>query len=72
MALGTWAQRVVTLHPGAVETMAGIPWVFKVHILIGLTVFLVFPFTRLVHACSAPLGYLTRRYSQIVRARSEA
>lgn len=68
-ALSAWAQSVITLQPGAVEALAGVPWMFKAHILLGLTVFLVFPFTRLVHVCSAPLGYLLRRHTQIVRAR---
>lgn len=68
-ALSSWAQRVVTLRPDAVATLREVPWAFKAHMLIGLTVFLVFPFTRLVHVCSAPVGYLVRSYTQIVRAR---
>jgi nitrate reductase gamma subunit len=68
-ALANWAQRVVTLRGGAVDTLVGVPWVFKAHMLFGMTVFLVFPFTRLVHVCSAPLGYLMKGYYQIVRAR---
>ncbi len=68
-ALATWAQSIVTLSPNAVAHLEGIPLRFKLHMLIGMTVFLVFPFTRLVHVCSAPLGYLTRRHTQIVRAR---
>lgn len=67
--LSTWAQGVLTFQGDAVTSMVGIPWVFKFHIVCGLTVFVVFPFTRLVHVCSAPLGYLLRRHSQIVRAR---
>lgn len=68
-ALGAWAQRIVTFRGGAVEYLAHVPWTFKAHMLLGMTVFLVFPFTRLVHVCSAPVGYLVRRYTQIVRAR---
>lgn len=68
-ALSTWAQSIATLRPGAAAALVSVPWTFKVHILLGLTVFLVFPFTRLVHVCSAPLGYLLRRHTQIVRAR---
>ncbi|MBI5920783.1 MAG: respiratory nitrate reductase subunit gamma, partial [Betaproteobacteria bacterium] len=43
---------------------------FKLHLFIGLTIFLIFPFTRLVHIWSgfAAIGYLTRAY-QLVRAR---
>jgi nitrate reductase gamma subunit len=45
-------------------------WVFKAHMFLGMTLFLVFPFTRLVHVWSgfATLGYLVRPY-QVVRTR---
>ncbi len=68
-ALSGWAQGIVTLSSAPAALLANVPWMFKFHILCGLTVFLVFPFTRLVHVCSAPLGYLVRRHTQIVRAR---
>lgn len=65
--LGNWAQSVVTLQPvkaaGAIESV-GI--VYKLHVFLGLTLFVLFPFTRLVHIVSAPVWYLGRRY-QIVR-----
>ena len=67
--LSTWAQGVLTFRGDAVVSLVGVPWLFKFHIVSGLTVFLVFPFTRLVHVCSAPLSYLLRRHSQIVRSR---
>lgn len=68
-ALSGWAQSIVTLQPGAAELISNVPWMFKMHVLLGLTVMLVFPFTRLVHVCSAPIGYMLRRHSQIVRAK---
>jgi nitrate reductase gamma subunit len=68
-ALSGWAQGILTLQVGAADKLLVVPWAFRLHILLGLTVFLVFPFTRLVHVCSAPVGFLLRRYSQIVRAR---
>ncbi|KGK81289.1 MULTISPECIES: respiratory nitrate reductase subunit gamma [Pseudomonas] len=65
--LGTWAQSIVTLQPlkaaGAIET---VNVVYKLHVFLGLTLFVLFPFTRLVHIVSAPVWYLGRRY-QIVR-----
>ncbi|MFZ5708696.1 MAG: respiratory nitrate reductase subunit gamma [Pseudomonadota bacterium] len=68
-----WAQMIFTFQPGAAEQIAGVPLVFKLHILLGLTIFLVFPFTRLVHILSglaAPFRYLlTRPGYQIVRSR---
>lgn len=67
--LSRWAQLIVTLRPSeALQQLVGVPMVFKAHMLAGMTVFLIFPFTRLVHVCSAPLGYLVRGYYQIVRS----
>lgn len=44
------------------ELMSDVPWQFKVHVLCGFLLLAVWPFTRLVHAFSAPVGYLTRPY----------
>jgi nitrate reductase gamma subunit len=69
LQLMSWARNIVTLDPvEAVGSLAGIGWLFKTHLLLGMTVFLVFPFSRLVHIWSAPLGYLRRPY-QVVRER---
>jgi nitrate reductase gamma subunit len=69
LQLMSWARSVVTFDPGvAVASLEGISWLFKAHLLLGMTVFMVFPFSRLVHIWSAPLGYLGRPY-QIVRQR---
>lgn len=67
IALANWAQSIVTLHPQPALLEAVDP-VFKTHMFFGMTVFLVFPFTRLVHVWSAPFGYLGRAY-QIVRSK---
>jgi nitrate reductase gamma subunit len=63
-------QRVATFRGGVPELLAGVSWVFKLHIFLGLTIFLVFPFTRLVHAWSGfgTIAYLGRPY-QLVRSR---
>ena len=70
MMLAEWAQRIVTFRGGAVELLANAGWVFKAHMFLGMTVFLIFPFTRLVHVWSGfgTLAYITRPY-QLVRAR---
>ncbi|HMN34674.1 MAG TPA: respiratory nitrate reductase subunit gamma [Chiayiivirga sp.] len=68
MALAEWAQRIVTFRGGAAEFVAGVSWVYKAHIFLGLTLFLLTPFTRLVHVWSIPLSYLWRPY-QVVRRR---
>jgi nitrate reductase gamma subunit len=47
------------LHP---DLMGAAPIGFQLHGLIAMTLFALWPFTRLVHVFSAPLGYLTRPY----------
>ncbi|MCB9960130.1 MAG: respiratory nitrate reductase subunit gamma [Rhodospirillaceae bacterium] len=64
-----WATGVFTFQPVAAELIEAAHWVMKLHIFLGLTVFLIFPFTRLVHIWSAPFGYVGRRGWQIVRSR---
>ena len=64
----TWAQGILTLQPGVAVLIADANPVFKLHIFLGMTIFLVFPFTRLVHIWSAPIWYLGRRGYQIVRS----
>ena len=64
-----WAQGIFTLRPGAADLLTEVHWVFKIHIVLGLTILLVFPFTRLVHMLSAPVWYLNRRGWQLVRTR---
>ncbi|HEX8978831.1 MAG TPA: respiratory nitrate reductase subunit gamma [Parasulfuritortus sp.] len=68
--LAEWVQSIVMLQPNP-DLLKGLDTVFKIHIFLGLSVFLFFPFTRLVHIWSAPVGYLFRAY-QIVRAKRVA
>ncbi|PHR61919.1 MAG: respiratory nitrate reductase subunit gamma [Robiginitomaculum sp.] len=67
--LAHWAQKIVTFRGGAAEHLLHENVIFKLHIVLGLTIFLVFPFTRLVHMFSAPFKYLLRPGYQIVRKR---
>ena len=69
LALASWAQHVVTFQGDAASFVQGEALVFKIHLVLGLTIFLVFPFTRLVHVWSAPVQYLVRSGYQIVRKR---
>jgi nitrate reductase gamma subunit len=71
LALSEWAQRIVTFRGGAAELVSGVDWPFKLHLVLGITVFVLFPFSRLVHIWSAPVGYVFRSY-QVVRRRSPA
>jgi len=63
-----WAQGIFTFNPSAANYITDVAPVFKTHIVLGLTLFLIFPFTRLVHMLSAPVRYLWRPGYQIVRA----
>lgn len=54
-----WAQSIATLKPAAAAGyIAGMPLIFKLHIVNGLTIVLMFPFTRLVNIWSVPIWYL--------------
>jgi nitrate reductase gamma subunit len=64
-----WAQGIFTFRPESASLIADTAPIFKAHILLGLTIFVLFPFTRLVHMLSVPLRYLWRPGYQIVRAR---
>lgn len=72
LKLMAWAQNIVTFHGvAAAEAIQGVHWIFKAHVFLGMTLFIVFPFSRLVHILSVPLKYLNRNY-QIVRRRGNA
>jgi nitrate reductase gamma subunit len=70
--LMAWAQGIAYFQAGAADHIAEAHWIFKTHIALGLTIFLLFPFTRLVHMVSAPVRYLWRPGYQIVRSRRGA
>ena len=70
LALAHWAQHLVTFQGDAASYVAGEAFVFKVHLVLGLTIFLLFPFSRLVHVWSVPVQYLSRSGYQIVRKRA--
>ncbi len=64
----TWAQGIFTVKPDVWQVVADAHPIFKAHLFLGMTIFLVFPFTRLVHVWSAPIWYLGRRGYQVVRS----
>ena len=68
-----WAQGIFTFDAAAASYIADAALVFKLHLLLGLVIILVFPFTRLVHVLSGfavPFRYLlTRPGYQVVRSR---
>ena len=70
LILADWAQRIVTLRPVDAGTLANLPWPYLFHIVFGMTIFLLFPFSRLVHVWSgfATVTFLFRA-PQVVRSR---
>lgn len=64
-----WAGGIFTFDGDAASYIADTNILFKAHIFLGLTIFLIFPFTRLVHMLSVPVRYLWRPGYQIVRSR---
>ncbi|MES2048128.1 MAG: respiratory nitrate reductase subunit gamma [Pseudomonadota bacterium] len=68
--LMTWAQHIVTFRGDAAEFIIAAPLLFKLHLFMGLSLFVIFPFTRLVHVWSgfASVGYISRAW-QLVRPR---
>jgi nitrate reductase gamma subunit len=65
-----WAQHLVTFRGDAASYVVDVAPVFKLHLVLGMTIFLIFPFSRLVHIWSgfAAVTYLARAY-QVVRSR---
>lgn len=66
LVMAEWA-RSVFLFAADPHLLDHVPWIYKVHIVAGMSLFLIFPFTRLVHIWSAPIWFLGRPGWQIVR-----
>ncbi len=65
-----WAQHIVTFRGGAHEYISDVALVFKLHLSLGMLILFIWPFTRLVHVFSAPIGFVIRPY-QVVRKRGK-
>ncbi len=70
VALMTWAQHILTFRGDAASQIVNVNLIFKLHLFMGMSLFVIFPFTRLVHVWSgfASVTYLTRS-PQLVRRR---
>ena len=70
LVLADWAQRIVTLRPVDATALASLPWPYLLHVVFGMTIFLLLPFSRLVHVWSgfATVTFLLRPH-QVVRSR---
>ncbi|MCC2323025.1 respiratory nitrate reductase subunit gamma [Cellulomonas xiejunii] len=60
-SISPWVRSLLTLQPQP-ELMAGVPAMFQVHVVSAMVLCAIWPFTRLVHVFSAPVGYLFRPY----------
>jgi nitrate reductase gamma subunit len=69
-SVSVWFRGVFRFAPHP-ELMAEAPLGFQVHGLVAMFLFALWPFTRLVHVFSAPVGYLTRPYI-VYRSRDDA
>ena len=67
----SWAQGIFTFDGQAASYIQDVAFVFKLHLVLGLSIILVFPFTRLVHMLSVPVRYLWRPGYQVVRSRRQ-
>jgi nitrate reductase gamma subunit len=64
-----WFRSIFYLRPDP-DLMTGVPILFQLHAISALVLFGIWPFTRLVHMLTAPIGYLTRPYI-VYRSRDE-
>ncbi len=66
-ALGEWAQKVITFQPDAGAVIASHSIIYKIHILTGLIIIMIFPYTKLMHMLVVPVAYFFRSGFQLVR-----
>ena len=68
--LVTYVKGIVYFQGGVASLLLGTPLIYRIHIFVGFTIFLISPFTRMIHIWSGvgSLAYLFRPY-QLVRTR---
>lgn len=66
-ALGEWAQKIITFQPDAGAVIAGHSIMYKIHFTIGLVIFMIFPYTKLMHMLVLPVAYFFRSGYQLIR-----
>lgn len=57
MALDEWAQGLVCFQPDAWRYITHTDLVYKLHIVNGFLIFILFPYTQLIHIIVAPVRY---------------
>ncbi|MGW8380399.1 respiratory nitrate reductase subunit gamma [Streptomyces sp. ODS28] len=68
-SIGPWFRSLFTLQPDTAR-MEGVPVLYQIHVVVGLALIALVPYTRLVHIFSAPVQYLFRPYV-VYRSRDE-
>ncbi len=68
-SLGVWAQKVITFQPEAGAMIAKHNIMYKIHFVTGLLIFMIFPYTKLIHMIVYPIAYFFRSGYQLVRKR---
>ncbi|MCW0482295.1 respiratory nitrate reductase subunit gamma [Gaoshiqia sediminis] len=68
-ALGEWAQKIITFQPNAGDVIEGHSILYKIHFTIGLVIFMIFPYTKLMHILVLPIAYFLRSSYQLIRRR---
>lgn len=72
MNLAGWAQDITILRPvQAAARIEQADLIYQLHMALGITLIMIFPFTRLIHIISAPVWYLGRRYQIVRQKRSQ-
>lgn len=66
-SLGKWALKIITFQPDAGAVIAGHSVLYKIHITIGLIIFMIFPYTKLMHILVYPFAYFFRSGYLLVR-----
>lgn len=59
--VSVWFRSILLFSPEG-QLMADAPLAFRIHAISGMALLIIWPFTRLVHAFSAPVGYAFRPY----------
>jgi nitrate reductase gamma subunit len=68
IAFANWVQGIFIFTPDLSSYIVNEHWIFKCHLFLGMTILLVFPFTRLIHIFSFPYLYFLREGYQLVRS----
>ncbi len=68
IAFANWVQGIFIFTPDLCSYVVNEHWIFKAHLFLGMSIFLIFPFTRLIHILSVPYLYLLREGYQLVRS----